>query len=119
MYDDNDDYRYDDYDDNDAIPMADNVIIAIVLSVMLLFLIIIVRCCFTNGRYIAMIESWVNSRASGDLSDAAYGSRALQVHQQKEENEQECPQARELRLLDAFDKNSTAMVRRRSYYYTY
>ena len=97
---------YDDDSQNDAV--ADDFIVAIVVSIAMLVLMIVLVCCFTNGSAITMMENWVNS---GNSSDVVYASRALEFQQEEEEKKKENPQERETRLLDAFEKNSTDMVR--------
>ena len=101
-------YNYD--DDDGSVPMANTTIVLIVTSSLVFLLVTVLVCCFTNGRLITLIEDWVNSRASGELSDAAYGERALEVHRSEEEKKKEDPKEREGRLLDAFEKHSIAMV---------
>ena len=95
-------------DDFEEYAVANNVIVAIVVSIAMLVLFIVLVCCFTNGSAITMMENWVNA---GNSSDVEYASRALEFQQEEEEKKKENPQERETRLLDAFEKNSTDMVR--------
>ena len=96
------------YDDDFEEYDADDLIVVIIVSIVLVVLTIVLVCCFTNGIALTWIENWVNS---GNSSDVTYGSRALELQQEEEEKEKESPKEREMRLLDAIEKNSTAMVR--------